>query len=228
MESKEEFETAVLVKNIASKKQILDYGYRFLAGKGYGKLYRLQNTKTDINFIVDNSKIAYELMKHFEELKQDNKELKDIEVQLTMIPKGSYSETGYDNNTNNSLSNINDKSKKNKNDHKISEAMKASIQKDDDYRNIPYYIRHTKDMAGLAGIISQDSPYISKEEIMRKEERESRKKDISNQKYTSVLPKYPQNNDGLDTTPFGNIEAYQFRGENKEKWISKRGFRVYG
>ena len=228
MESKEEFETAVLIKNIASKKQILDYGYRFLAGKGYGKLYRLQNTKTDINFIVDNSKIAYELLKHFEELKQDNKDLKDLEVQLTMIPKGSYSETGYDNNTNNTLSNLNDKNKKNKNEHKISEAMKASIQKDDDYRNIPYYIRHTQDMTGLAGVIAQDSPYISKEEIMRKEQKESRKKDISNQKYTSVLPKYPHNNDGMDTTPIGNIEGYQFRGENKEKWISKRGFQVYG
>ena len=63
---------------------------------------------------------------------------------------------------------------------------------------------------------------------MRKEEKESRKKYISNQKYTSVLPKYPHNDNGLDTTPIGNTEAYQFRGENKEKWISKRGFRVYG
>ena len=70
MESKEEFETAVLVKNIENKKQILDYGYRFLAGKGLGKTYRLQNTKTEINFIVNNSKVAYELMK-----KKENKQI---------------------------------------------------------------------------------------------------------------------------------------------------------
>ena len=228
MESKEEFETAVLVKNIASKKQILDYGYRFLAGKGYGKLYRLQNSKTEINFIVGNSKIAYELMKHFEEGKQNNKDLKDIEVQLTMIPKGSYSETAYDNiNITNSTSN-NDKNKRNKKEHKISEVMKASIQKDEDYRNIPYFIRHTQDIIGREGIIHRDSPYISKEEIMRKEEKESRKKDISNKKFTSVLPKYPHSNDGLDTIPIGNTEGYQFRGEDKGKWINKRGFQIYG
>ena len=224
MESKEEFETAVLVKNIASKKQILDYGYRFLAGKGYGKLYRLQNTKTDINFIVDNSKIAYELMKHFEELKQDNKELKDIEVQLTMIPKGATSETLYETiHTNN----IQEKNKTNKKEHKMSAAMKASLLKDDEYRMIPYFERHTQDIASRAGIVSTDSPYISDIEIKRIEEKESRKKDISNQKFSSILPKFPHNDEGLDTTPIGNTEGYQFRGEDKSKWISKRGFQVY-
>ena len=228
MESKEEFETAVLVKNIASKKQILDYGYRFLAGKGYGKLYRLQNSKTEINFIVHNSKIAYELMKHFEEGKQTEKALKEIEVQLTMIPKGSYSETSYEDNTTNK-NNTNSKNKFNKNNtHKISATLKASIQKDEDYRMIPYFQRHTKEVGANAGVIASDSPYITDVEIRRLEEKESRKKDISNIKFTSVLPKYPHNNDGLDTIPIGNTEGYQFRGEDKKKWISKRGFQVYG
>ena len=107
MESKEEFETAVCVKNIDSKKAVLEYGYKFLASKGCGKTYRLQNTKTDINFIVNNSTIAYELMKYLEEGKQLNKELKNIEVQLTMIPKGSYSDTSY-------TTMNNDKNKENK------------------------------------------------------------------------------------------------------------------
>ena len=29
-------------------------------------------------------------------------------------------------------------------------------------------------------------------------------------------------------TPIGNIEGFQFRDEDKGKWISKRGFQVYG
>ena len=62
MESKEDFETAVLIKNVTDKKPILNYGHSFLTGKGYGKQYRLQNSKNEINFIVHNSKIAYELM----------------------------------------------------------------------------------------------------------------------------------------------------------------------
>ena len=229
MESKEEFETAVLVKNISNKKVILDYGYRFLAGKGYGKLYRLQNSKTEINFIVQNSKIAYELMKHFEEGKQSNKELNEIEVQLTMIPKGSYSETAYDTVNTNNNNTHSDKNKTNKKEHKMSSSLKASMQKDEEYRSIPYFQRHTKDVGSKAGIITMDSPYITDEEKRRIEEKESRKKDISNKKFSSVLPKYPHNNsDGLDTTPIGNTEGYQFRGENKGKWISKRGFQVYG
>ena len=224
MESKEEFETAVLVKNIENKKQILDYGYRFLAGKGLGKTYRLQNTKTEINFIVNNSKVAYELMKHLEEGKQTNTALKDIEVQLTMIPKGETSETLYETiHTNN----IQEKNKTNKKEHKMSAAMKASLLKDDEYRMIPYFERHTQDIASRAGIVSTDSPYISDIEIKRIEEKESRKKDISNQKFSSILPKFPHNDEGLDTTPIGNTEGYQFRGEDKSKWISKRGFQVY-
>ena len=224
MESKEEFETAVLVKNIENKKQILDYGYRFLAGKGLGKTYRLQNTKTEINFIVNNSKVAYELMKHLEEGKQTNAALKDIEVQLTMIPKGATSETLYETiHTNN----IQEKNKTNKKEHKMSAAMKASLLKDDEYRMIPYFERHTQDIASRAGIVSTDSPYISDIEIKRIEEKESRKKDISNQKFSSILPKFPHNDEGLDTTPIGNTEGYQFRGEDKSKWISKRGFQVY-
>ena len=227
MESKEEFETAVLIKNISNKKFILDYGYRFLASKNLGKSYRHQNTKTDINFIVNNSKVAYELMKHFEEGKQTEKQLKDIEVQLTMIPKGSYSETAYEDlNANATISN-NKKSKEGKNGHKMSAAMKASLQKDEDYRNIPYFQRHTQDI-GISDVITTDSPYITNEEIRRIEEKESRKKDISDKKFKNVLPKYPHNNNGLDTTPIGNIEGFQFRDEDKGKWISKRGFQVYG
>ena len=221
MESREEeFETAVLVKNIPSKKYILDLGYRFLASKGMGKSYRLRNSKTEINFIVHNSEIAYELMKYFEDEKQINNQLKEIEVQLTMIPKGS-NETLNDE--------INDNYKTHKNEHKISASIKAANQKDEDYRNVPYFQRHTQDISNKAGIVSTDSPYITSEEVRRIEEKESRKKDISNKKFTTSLPKYPHNdNAGLDTLPYGNIEAFQFRDENKKKWMSKRGFQVYG
>jgi len=229
MESKEEFETAVLVKNIPNKKPILDYGYRFLAGKGYGKLYRLQNTKTDINFIVDNSKIAYELLKHFEEGKQTNKDLKEIQIELTMIPKGSESETLYETMNENNKTMNKDKIKANKKEPKMSASLKAAILKDEEYRMIPYFQRHTQDLVdkSKSGIITTDSPYINPQEIKRKEEKESRKKDISDKKFNNVLHKYKNDEVKLDTTPLGNIEGFQFRGEDKKKWISKRGFQVY-
>ena len=225
MESKEDYETAVLIKNVSDKKSVLNYGHVFLASKGYAKQYRLQNSKEEVNFIVHNSKIAYELMKHFEEGKKEESQLKDIDVQLTMIPKGSNSETL--NNTISTNTTNKDKKKKEK-EKKISSSFKAAMQLDEEYRNIPYFIRHTKDLTDRAGIIPQDSPYVSPEEIKRLEEKESRKKDISNKKFTSVTSKVKYNqNEGLDTTPIGNTEGFRFRNENKDKWISKRGFQVY-
>ena len=225
MESKEDYETAVLIENVSDKKSVLNYGHVFLASKGYAKQYRLQNSKEEVNFIVHNSKIAYELMKHFEEGKKEESQLKDIDVQLTMIPKGSNSETL--NNTISTNTTNKDKKKKEK-EKKISSSFKAAMQLDEEYRNIPYFIRHTKDLTDRAGIIPQDSPYVSPEEIKRLEEKESRKKDISNKKFTSVTSKVKYNqNEGLDTTPIGNTEGFRFRNENKDKWISKRGFQVY-
>ncbi len=189
MESKEEFETAVLIKNVSVKKTVLNYGHLFLTSKGYGKQYRLQNSKTEVNFIVHNSKIAYELMKHFEEGKKEEAYLKDIEVQLTMIPAGSSSET-----LNNTIStNASHSSKKGKEkEKKISASFKAAMKLDEEYRNIPYFIRHTKDLrdkAGVINVINMDSPYISIEEKKRLEEKESRKKDISDKKFSSIIPK---------------------------------------
>ena len=173
MESKEDFETAVLIKNVTDKKPILNYGHSFLTGKGFGKLYRLQNSKNEVNFIVHNSKIAYELMKHFEEGKNEDKQLKDIEVQLTMIPKGSPSETLKNTiSTNTSHSKLSKKGKEK--EKKISPSLKAAMQLDEEYRNIPYFIRHTKDITDRAGVITMDSPYISIEEKRRIEEKESK------------------------------------------------------
>ena len=99
---------------------------------------------------------------------------------------------------------------------------------DDEYRKIPYFIRHTKDIRDKAEAVNNNSPYESMEDKKRLEEKESRKKDISDKKFSSILPKIKHNNnEGLDTTPIGNIEGFKFRNENKDKWINKRGFQIY-
>ena len=225
MESKEDYETAVLIKNVSDKKSVLNYGHVLLASKGYAKQYRLQNSKEEVNFIVHNSKIAYELMKHFEEGKKEESQLKDIDVQLTMIPKGSNSETL--NNTISTNTTNKDKKKKEK-EKKISSSFKAAMQLDEEYRNIPYFIRHTKDLIDRAGVISSDSPYVNPEEKKRLEEKESRKKDIGEKKFTSIIPKMKHSDtEGLDITPIGNPYGFKFRNENKDKWISKKGFQLY-
>ena len=229
-ETKEDFETAVLIKNVSYKKPILDFGHVFLLSKGYGKMYRLQNSKTEVNFIVHNSKVAYELMKHFEEGKNEDPQLKDIEVQLTMIPKGSsdslYNSTSENPNNNSSINTS--KKKGNEKKQKISASFKAAMQMDDEIRNVPYFIRHTKDITDRAGIITMDSPYVSIEEKKRFEEKESRKKDISDKIFSSIMSKVKYNdNEGLDTTPIGNTKGFKFRNEDKNKWISKGGFQLY-
>ena len=47
-------------------------------------------------------------------------------------------------------------------------------------------------------------------------------------KFNTIIPKMKYNdNEGLDITPIGNTKGYQFRNEDKNKWISKGGFQVY-
>ena len=54
------------------------------------------------------------------------------------------------------------------------------------------------------------------------------KKSRCNTEYSKSTSKVKYNqNEGLDTTPIGNTEGFRFRNENKDKWISKRGFQVY-
>ena len=54
---------------------------------------------------------------------------------------------------------------------KMSASFKAAIQKEEDARNVPYFIRHTKDITDKAeqvGIIAMDSPYTNPEEKKRR------------------------------------------------------------
>ena len=90
MESKkEEFETAVIVSNFSDKRLVLENGQKFLAMKGILKSYRLENSTSEIKFILTNSSVAYDLLKKFEELKISNKNLENIDVQLTMISRNA-------------------------------------------------------------------------------------------------------------------------------------------
>jgi len=222
MEEKDDFETSILIGNITNKKYVLDYGHKFLASKGLVKSYRLMNTKNSVNFIVQISSVAYELMKYFEEGKQNDKNLKDIDIELTILEKGSQSETFYD-----SINKHKFKDNSNNNKNKASKVLKQLIQKDDEVRNEPYFIRHTKDIAYQAGVISQDSPYKYLDMVKKMEEKESRKKDISSKKFNHVLSKYQPDDIKNDNIPIGNIHDFKFRDEYKDKWIHKGGFQSY-
>ena len=224
MESKkEEFETAVIVSNFSDKRLVLENGQKFLAMKGILKSYRLENSTSEIKFILTNSSVAYDLLKNFEELKISNKNLENIEVQLTMISRNAQISS-----TTNDFEKKEKKNNKQKFEPKIPSSLKESMQKDDEYYNAPYFHRHFQDISSKAGIISNDSPYITEEQKRRIEEKESRKKDISNVKFTNFLRKPDNNDENIDLQPMGDFyNNFKFRDENKNKWVSKRGFQVY-
>ena len=224
MESKkEEFETVVIVSNFSDKHTILEHGQKFLAMKGISKSYRLENSPSNIKFILKNSSVAYDLLKKFEELKISDKNFENIDVQLTMVSKNSPITSTTDNFEKNEK-----KNNKPKFEPKIPSSLKESMQKDEEYYNAPYFHRHFQDISSKAGIVSNDSPYITEEQKRRIEEKESRKKDISKVKFTNVIHKPQYNDDDLDLEPTGDFyNQFKYRDEDKNKWVSKRGFQVY-
>ena len=224
MESKkEEFETVVIVSNFTDKRSVLETGQKFLTMKGISKSYRLENSPSEIKFILTNSSVAYDLLKQYEELKISNKNFENIDVQLTMIPKNAEVPP-----ITNNIEKNEKKNHKQKFEPKIPSSLKESMQKDDEYYNVPYFHRHFQDIASKAGIVSNDSPYITEEQRRRIEEKESRKKDISNVRFTNVLHKPQYNDDDADLQPIGDAyNNFKYRDEDKKKWVSKRGFQVY-
>ena len=95
------------------------------------------------------------------------------------------------------------------------------------YDNLIYVEKENRDDISDDELVAELN--LIRAEITRRiEEKESRKKDISDKKFNSVIPKQKFNySEGLDITPIGNTEGFRFRDENKNKWTSKRGFQVY-
>lgn len=234
MVSREEFDSAVIVRNVRDKKLVLEFGKKYLLANGYGKKYRIENSQAAVKFIVNSSKIAYSLMKEFEQMKLNDENFSDIDVQFTMNNYEKKRSNSKEMNYNYSyggeiggaysprVKKVGGGAKKRKN----SPELITCILKDEEYDSVPYYHRHMLDISSKAGLMNRDSPYITEEELFRKQEREKRKGDISKQRF-SISTKIQYNDVYNRNEPFKDAKTHNFRPDNKDNWISKRGFKNY-
>ena len=91
---------------------------------------------------------------------------------------------------------------------------------------------HWKNVTSKAGIITNDSPYLSEEELQKKKYRENKKKWISKNNFNVYVGKATTNRSYIiknyvQMTPSQPPVLYSFRPIHKDKWISKKGFIVF-
>lgn len=82
-----------------------------------------------------------------------------------------------------------------------------------------------------AGVISTASPYKSLNEIIIEEEKQNRKKWISNKNFKLYVGKRSVNNPSrirnyVQISPSIPPSNYLFRGVSKDKWIDNNGFKL--
>ena len=102
------------------------------------------------------------------------------------------------------------------------------------YDDMSYIHRHMLDISSKAGIMRNDSPYIEEERAFRLREKNNYKKNICKERFnpyfsnatlvkneSRLIPNY------VNMTPSQPVNQFRFRPDNKSKWMSKKGFRLY-
>lgn len=91
-----------------------------------------------------------------------------------------------------------------------------------------YSHNHLLDLTRKAGVIANDSPYLSPLAQIAKEAQENKKKWIGNQNFLLFVNKaHGQNNivkNYVRITPSIPASNYMFRGIYKDKWVDKKDF----
>lgn len=94
-----------------------------------------------------------------------------------------------------------------------------------------YSHNHLLDLASKAGVIANDSPYMSQLEQMTIEAKENRKKWISKQNFCLFINRSNSQinlvKNYVRITPSIPACNYMFRGIFKDKWLNKKDFRPW-
>lgn len=207
----------VLTNFPENRKKVYEIAQNFLRENGLGKSYRIENTTDTIKFFMKNSKLCMELLKKFQEIKKVQKEYMNLDVKMEIIEPTEQ-----------------EKIKQHKFLEFKSKQRKQSLKKrasdlDDEYRKMSYFQKHNRELIEKAkgNCVFKDGPYVTKEELDRIAEKESRKLDFDKKRLFKSCVHKKTANPKLDTLPVGNIGEHKFRDIKKEKWVSKYDFDKY-
>lgn len=95
--------------------------------------------------------------------------------------------------------------------------------------NLSYQRLHWQSISEKAGVITTDSPYVSEEDHMKKQNKENRKKWICQKNFNLFVGKATTNKSFMiknyvSKTPSNPPVLYNFREIHKNKWIDEKGF----
>ena len=95
--------------------------------------------------------------------------------------------------------------------------------------NLSYQRIHWRSISAKAGVITNDSPYLSNEDQIKQQNKENRKKWICQNNFNLFVGKATTNKSFMiknyvSKTPSNPPVLYNFREIHKNKWIDEKGF----
>ena len=213
--NKKKSSAIITIEKFPSRNEIIIFINNFIINNKINSNYEIGNFSDVIKINFSDKNIGYLFMNEFKKSFQKNELYKNISINLTEKKQNMYNSK--------STSNILVKSKN-------------GIYKkyyDSNIYNGSYFHKHMLDISKKAGVITNSSPYMSSEHREYIEKLKDKKKWVSDRDFITSVGR-PINNKKIfviknyvSLTPSIPPLLYKFRNENKKKWITSKGFKLY-
>ena len=217
-----EDESMIHILNVNNFKSLNESIQSFLRSKGITKSFRIEKNKLIVNIYLRHADIAFELMKFLNIEEGKNPSLKGIKssMQILQERESSFPSKNEIKNYSNELlrGNLNESvtNKHEKPHAKNKEIYKLNYKKYNEYEPV--------------GVIQLETPYITEGERLNNIEREKKEKLNNKPRFNAYFDnatlRNHQNENYIDDPPKIPIHNFNFRDENKDKWITQEDFVV--
>ena len=203
------------IENFPSRNEIIIFINNSIINNKINSNYEIGNFSDVIKINFSDKNIGYLFMKEFKKSFHNNELYKNVSINLTEKNHNFYNSKS----TSNILLKSNNRIYQKYNDSNI--------------LNNSYLHRHMLDISKKAGVITNSSPYMSLEHREYIEKLKNKKKWVSDRDFITSVGR-PINNKKIfviqnyvSITPSIPPVLYKFRNENKKKWMTTKGFKLY-
>ena len=205
----------VNIEKFPSRNEIITFINNFIINNKINSNYEIGNFSDVIKINFADKNVGYLFMKEFKKSFQNNELYKNVLINITEKKSNFYNSK--------STSNIFLKSK----------SRLYKKYNDSNIFDNSYFHRHMLDISKKAGVIRNSSPYMSLEHREYIEKLQNKKHWVSDRDFITSVGR-PINNKKIfiiqnyvSLTPSIPPLLYKFRNENKKKWITSKGFKLY-
>ena len=205
----------ITIEKFPSRNEIIIFINNFIINNQINSNYEIGNFSDVIKINFADKNVGYLFMKEFKKSFHNNELYKNVSINLTEKNHNFYKSKS----TSNILLKSNNRIYQKYNDSNI--------------LNNSYLHRHMLDISKKAGVITNSSPYMSLEHREYIEKLKNKKKWVSDRDFITSVGR-PINNKKIfiiqnyvSLTPSIPPLLYKFRNENKKKWMTTKGFKLY-